>query len=159
MPQSVTAAPHPVTFGDRHFLMSPLTDGDFEQLNNWLRSSVIQMARRSLTSDLTAEEREETLAVAMREARKMSYLSEAGRTAMATVDGTAQLLWLGMRNNHKDLTSDEVRSMMLNGDDMLSALKVWEEINLGESSSGMIATINRQKVAQNGSPKSESTPS
>lgn len=156
MPQSVTAAPHPVKLDGKDYLMSPLTDGDFEQLNNWLRSGVIQMARQSMTPDMTSEEREETLAVAMREARKMSYLSEAGRAALASVDGTAQLVWLGLRHNHPNLTADEVRSLVFGGDDSLAVLKVWEEINLGESSSGMIGKIRRQALA---SLKNGSTPS
>lgn len=156
MPQSVTAAPHPVELGGQTYLMSPLTDGDFEQLNNWLRSGVIQMARQSLTPDMLAEEREETLAVAMREARKMSYLSEAGRASLASIDGTAQLLWLGLRRNHPALTADEVRSLVFEGDDALAVLKIWEEINLGESSSGMLGRMRRQTLA---SQKNGSTPS
>lgn len=156
MPQSVTAAPHPIVLGGQTYLMSPLTDGDFELLNNWLRSSVIQMARDSLSPDLTAEEREETLAVAMREARKMSYMSEAGRTTLASIEGTAQLIWLGLRKNHPNLSAEEVRELVFGGDDTLAILKIWEEINLGESATGMIGRLRRQGLRQ---VKSESTPS
>lgn len=146
MPQSVTAAPHPVTLGGKEYRMSPLTDGDFEELNNWLRSGVIQMARKSLTPGMTTEEREETLAVAMREARKVSYLSDTGRAAMTTVEGTAYLMWLGLRRNHADLTPEQVREALFNdGDSILTMLKVWEEINLGESSSGLLAKVQRSR--------------
>lgn len=129
--------------------MSPLTDKDFEQLNNWIRSGIVDVARASLNSEMSQEERDEVLGVALRQARGVSYLSPEGREAMSSLDGTAYLLWLGMRHHHEKLQPADVRRLLLlNISEVQSVLRVWEDLNLGESSQGLLAQVRKQVEAR-----------
>ena len=127
----VTQAPHPVVLGGVEYTLAPLTDVDIEELNNWLRSDVIRMARDALTEDMTPAERAEILGVAMDKARGLSWLSGEGAAAMASLSGIARVLWQGLRANHPELTWKRVQELIMDKRTLDYALAIWRELNLG----------------------------
>lgn len=127
----VTAASFPVTIGEREYMMSPLSDRDIEEVNNWLRATYIQMARASITPDMTAAQREETLAVAMREARQINwYDRDSGGRLMQDLGGVSRVFWQSLKKRHPDLTHDEVRAWCVDPVTVQSLVTVWKELNL-----------------------------
>lgn len=91
--------------------MSPLTDRDIGELNNWVKGRIIQAARASFTPETTERERRETIDSAMALAATSSCTEGVGLQMMAgTFDGWAHVLWTGLKHNHPDLKPDEVRA-------------------------------------------------
>lgn len=142
----MTAAAAPIKLGGKEYLLSPLTDGDVEELNNWIRSSVIQMAHASLVPGMEKEVRDEILGAAIREARKMALYNKEGQDFMRDANGVARLLWQGLKKKHPDLTHAFVREqIMTTRVDVSAAMEMFNEINSGSSSTG--------GSTQDGSPK------
>ena len=140
----VTAAAWPVYLGGQEYFLSPLSDEDNEELNNWLRASFIQMARESLPDGATREEREETLGIALREARALSWFSHDGSRVVKTIDGVARVLWQSLKKRHPDLTHARVRKLITDPATIDYVMSVWREANVGNAVKG---------GTQDGSPK------
>lgn len=139
MPQ-VTAASMPITIGKRTFEMRPLTDRDVDEINNWLRSTFIQMARNAFTPDMKSSEREEMLGVAMSKARKLSFMSGEGAEVIGSIDGVSRVLWQGCRSKHPTLTFEEFYGHVFAlkdispedlAHDIEASMLIWQEINVG----------------------------
>lgn len=140
MPQ-MTAAPFPVTIGPYTYEMSPLCDRDIDEINNWLRSTFIQMARDSLTPGMTREEREEVLGVAMSRARKLSFIEGEGAELASSLDGACRVLWQGLRRRQPELSWGAFKQRVWElkdvdetqlAHDIKAAMMTWQEINAGE---------------------------
>lgn len=139
MPQ-VTAAPHPVTLGGKQYMMSPMSDKDMDEINNWLRSTVIDMARRSIPEDATKSEREEMLGVALDRARRLSWMSGEGARLIAEPEGIMRVLHACLRKNHPNLTFQELWDSVVSESadgrkemdptELEGAIAVWEELNI-----------------------------
>jgi hypothetical protein len=143
----VTAASFPITLAGKEYRLSPLSDRDNSELTNWLRASFIQMARDSLPGNATQQERDETLAVAMREARGISWFSREGAKVMRSLEGVARVVWQSLRKEHPELTPEQVREMLVDERTIDHALAVWREINVGNAV---------KETTQPGSPKAAS---
>lgn len=126
----VSLAPTPLHLGGVEYMLSPLGDDDIEELNQWLRSRVIQMAQQSLTDDMSPEVRREILSLAIDKARQLSWISGAGAAEMATLEGLSRVVWQGLRRNHPELTHAQVRKLIIDKKTVEYAMAVWRELNL-----------------------------
>ncbi len=126
----LTQAATPLHLGGVEYRLSPCTDEDIEELDNWLRSSVIRMAHDSLTEGMSQAERREILDVAMDKARELSWVSGDGAKAMASLDGISRVVWQGLRHNHPELTHADVRKLIVDKRTIEYAMNVWRMLNL-----------------------------
>lgn len=147
MPQ-VTAAAFPITIGDATYEMSPLTDRDVDEINNWLRASIIKMARDSLVPGMTPAEREELLGVAMTKARQLSFMEGEGARIISSLDGVSRVVWQGLRRRHPELQWDEFKSRVF-------ALKDADEDSLAADVSAMMATFQEINVGKGAQKKTQ----
>ena len=108
-----TAAPVPFPLGGKEFRMSPLTDIEIGELDNWLRARMVRAARESLTPDMTAEERDETLQAAVRASAGVTFLSDICTEVVSTPDGLARLIWHGIHNNHPGVSVQDVMKLLI----------------------------------------------
>jgi len=154
MPQ-VTGASHPVKFGDRAYDMSPLTDKDIDEVDNWLRSTYLQTARLGLEG-LNEEERQELLGVALKTARGLSFMSKDGAKIAGSLDGVTRVVWQGLKVNHPSLTYDAFKAEIFAlkkvdaeklGADLLLAMSIWSEINVGAKIKAKDDTTNPPQPA------------
>jgi len=114
MPARMSAAATPITFADGvTYLFAPLTDRQIDQIDEWLQAHVIDVARASLSPEDTPEERDETLTIAMREARKLSLMTTDGIRLLATIPGMTFLCWLSLRREHPEVSQDELRTRLM----------------------------------------------
>jgi hypothetical protein len=130
-----TAAPAPITLGDKTFRMSPLSDVDIGELDQWLQARIVRIARNSLPEDADPALRAETIGAALDKAATMTWMSPKGAEMMATLDGMAQLIWQGCHRNHPGLTPEDVRAVLLNPTDIELARATFERLNIQEDSS------------------------
>lgn len=152
--QQMTAASVPIVLEDgTTYQFSPLSDRDLAELDAWLQSKVIQIARQSLTPDLSQKERDETLSLAMREASNVSFLTKAGQTQLATISGMVHLLWMSIRKNHPDVSEDTLQSkLMENIDNIRIITDKFREVNKvyarrnGASNSGNSQKKKRRRI-------------
>lgn len=139
MPQ-VTAAAHPVVIGGVTYMFAPLTDRDSDEIDNWLRGEYIRGARASLDENTPAQEREEILRIAIRDASRLSYMTGEGARMIASFRGIFRVIWQGLRREQPNLSFDEFRDRMSKlkekdeqslSDDVDATLAVFKELNVG----------------------------
>lgn len=142
----VTAAAWPIHLGDREYALSPLSDQDSEELTNWLRASFIQMARDSLPPEATQAQRDETLGIAMREARALNWFSPEGAKVVKSIDGVSRVLWQSLKKRHPELTHKQVRALMTDPGTIDYVMTVWKEANVGGAAKGGARTDGSPKA-------------
>ena len=104
----ITAASFPFKLGKKTYRLSPLTDADIGELDNWLRARTIRMVTDSLDGQ-APDIRRELMHEAIVTASSITWLSDEGLKMMGTLDGMAQLVWQMARGNHPDATPQDVR--------------------------------------------------
>lgn len=107
-----TAAPVPFDMGSVEFQLSPLTDRDISELDNWLRARMVRAARESLPDDATPEQRQETIGAAVVATAGVCLLSDLCASVMATPDGLARVIWQSVKRNHPGLTPEDVEVLL-----------------------------------------------
>ena len=148
MPQ-MSAARFPIPFSDVTYYMSPLTDRDIDELDNWLRASYLQMARNSLEGVTDQELRRETLQIAMDHARTLSWMQGEGSEIAGTLEGITRVLWQGMRHNHPELAYETLREKMRDPLNAEYALTVWRELNLGKTEKNDVKDRAKKLLTRN----------
>lgn len=148
MPQ-MTAAPYPVTVDGRDFRMSPLGDKDFDELTNWVRASVTQMARLSMTDDMDPSERKEMLEAAMALARSLTFGEASTWGYFKNIEGMSRVFFQGLRKCHPALTFKEFQPLVKRQasiDQLVELMAAWTELNVPEKNvnAGTEAGINDQ---------------
>lgn len=106
---NITGAPGEVTINQRVFIMSPITDKDVGELNNWLRGRMLSAARASIPEGSPDEEK--IMDQAMRSALKMDWM--ANRHLMTSPEHLLRMLWQLMRKEQPNLTSEEFSRELL----------------------------------------------
>lgn len=129
MPQ-MSAASFPLTLEGRTFYMSPLDDRDIDELTNWLQAEIVATARRSLTADMDADERQELLGSAVAYAATLTYGEPKSKPYVGTIKGVARMIYQGLLKRHKNLSFDEFRGLMKTKDSIDAAMLVWTKLNV-----------------------------
>lgn len=130
-----TAAPMPLTLGGRELMLSPRTQRDDGELEQWLRSRALQMVRDSFTPSMTPQQRAEELRAAMDYAGSLTVASPSAMQMLRTTDAAIYVLWQSAKKNHPKLTQDELRGLMLDeagnvsDDDLEAAMAVLDHLN------------------------------
>jgi hypothetical protein len=137
------AAPREISIGGKTLQASPLRIADIGQLERWMRQQHIDGGRKSATAltieadQLVAQTIEDVedpkqrklvradlerrlqadkiliLDRAHEAAAKSSLLSMSGWSMLWSVEGMARIMWLSLKQQHPDLTLDEVAVLML----------------------------------------------
>lgn len=102
-----TAAAAPVEIDGKQYHVSPLSDREWAELDLWCQGRVIQIARASLPSDASEEDRRQTMAAAFENAAQRSWAKDGVR-AVQTRPGLSQFVWRLLHRRHPELTLDEV---------------------------------------------------
>jgi hypothetical protein len=114
MDNQFLATPVELTFGDKKYLMSPLTDRDQSELNQYVQSTYIDNARRSLPSDTDDKTYARLMTLALQTALGLQWTRKPGRDVFTTEEGLARLAWQGIKRNHKDVTHIDLIPLMNN---------------------------------------------
>ena len=128
--QRITGAAAPLILADGTQLrFSPLTDRDTEEIDEWLGARIINTARNSFTPSTSQAERDELLAVAMRQAVKTTFATQAGVELLATIPGMAFVCWLSLRKEQPHLTVPKVMELLVNAENLDRAKDVFRHVN------------------------------
>lgn len=131
MAADITGAATVIRLSDgRQLEFCPLTDRDIIELDEWVRAEFIAAARDSLEGETDAALRAETLAVAMREAQGMTFMSGHGPRVLATPAGLSRLLFVSARKRHPELKEDELRPLLLDPNNRDAVNEAFARVNL-----------------------------
>jgi hypothetical protein len=165
----VTAAAFPIVLSGEQYRMTPLTDRDIEELNNWLRGSFIRMARAAITDDMSQRERDEVITIALREARRLSWMEGYGAELMASgIDGMARVIWQSLQRHHAgEITHEQVAAALMDPATLEESTLIWQELNFKKRDKDAAANGDgkklrkkkrrRKKASTPSSPSSSST--
>lgn len=135
MSSRITAAATPIRLeipgdDDRtlELQMSPLTDRDTDELDNWVQYKIVELARQSVANASPAE-REQTIQVALQQAQTMSWTNGSGTAALATASGKARLLWQSVRKQHPAVTEEQLRPYFRYQPNIDRLLECWKQLN------------------------------
>ena len=112
-------APLSITHEGREYTLSPLELGDFAELERWLQVLPYDLAARKLTAlgkQATPEVRKDILADAKAESSDSAVWSPGFGRKLASLEGTAYLLYLSLRHAHPDITRENAGRLILMGD-------------------------------------------
>ena len=116
-----TAAPMEIELGGEKYLLSPFRDKDFGEFTRWVKGRIVQLAKDSLDG-LPDNERKFLLVHAFEKANLIEINSPDAIRAMATLDGAAKLLYLGLRRNHPELTEQKVLEILTEPQSLAKAM-------------------------------------
>jgi hypothetical protein len=107
-----TAAPAPATIGGETYQFSPLTNGDYGELSQWVKMRIIRTARASLTEDMMPDDREFTMDRAIVRATATDWYTTDGLAIVNSGDGLDYRIWLSVRRRHPQVTLARVQEWM-----------------------------------------------
>ena len=119
-----TAAPAEVTLGGRAYRLSPLTDVDVGELDNWVRASAIRTARAAARG-LPEPEAQAVMRRAFASAATQTWFGVLGREC--SIDMLARLFWQLVKRHHPDASLEAVRqAIAANPDELADALDAFD---------------------------------
>lgn len=124
----ITAACNEVILGDKSYRISPLTDKDISELDNWLRIQTIRLARESVL-DADAATQDHVMKLALEFASTITWMSPQGSALMGTIDGVGRLIWQSIKKEHPEMTPEAVRELILDSRTLSAALDAFDMIN------------------------------
>ena len=140
---AASASPVPIKLAGREFRMSPLTYDDIGELDQYLRSRVIESARQSLPGDASPDQRAMTEESAIRVACELTWMSGKGAKMMSSLQGWARILWQGLRHNHPELKPEDVVKLLTDPRTLEHAQAEWKRINKGDAKPGKAGARGR----------------
>lgn len=104
---NMAMAPIDVVFGDKTYSMSPLTDADKGELDNWVRSEFLATAKLGAGAP-DDEHYAPIMRIALLEAAQLSWTRSPGSAMAATRKGIARIAWQGIRRKHPNVPLSEI---------------------------------------------------
>ena len=104
-------APIDVVFGDKTYSMSPLTDADKGELDNWVRSEFLSTAKLG-AGEPDSEHYAPIMRIALLEAALLSWTRPPGSAMAATRRGISRIAWQGIRRKHPTVTLEEIHEAL-----------------------------------------------
>lgn len=117
--QATTTEPRVLRLADgTEWRLSNLGPDDVAELDSWLQSRMVSIARNSLDTSMSPAEREETLNAAIRVAANSTALAGSGSPILSSIDGIVRVIWQQVKRNHPNVTHDDVRAKIFNPDNL-----------------------------------------
>lgn len=122
-----SGAPTPLNLNGVDYLMSPLTDEDTDELNNFLKQRVLTTARSFCEGEKNKDIIDATMKAAMDKAVNVDWMSNP--ELLENVPGMVYLLWIGVRKNDPKPSRAEFKKALeqdweVNLDRAMDALKL-----------------------------------
>lgn len=108
---NMAMAPVPIQLGDQEYLLSPLTDRDWGEIDFWIRSEFLRTAK-SAAGVPGSEEYDTIMRIALLEAPTLVHNRWPGSKMLATAGGVARIAQQSLKKKHPQLTLDEVFALL-----------------------------------------------
>ena len=139
MPSSeLTAAPYPLKLfkkdgTEEEFLASPLTDQDYDSLDQWVQSQVVAIARNSLREEEVSQAQyDEEMGIAYTAALGISIYEPRGIAVVNTPAGVARILWQMIHKEHPTIKHKDLIGYCRQIENRTEILSVFRKLNPGD---------------------------
>jgi len=144
----MAGAASPLRFADgTEYQMSPLTDRDISELDEWVRCRFINLAMRSLPDDMSESDRTKFRVNAVHEAMTLTWMSGRGAQQMASVDGIARLVWQSVKRNNPGVAEDELRRHLFSRENLAAVQLQFRRLNMPETAADPTRPAKRRGKA------------
>lgn len=126
---ALVAAPVELTLGDKTYVMSPLTDRDYSELDQYVQSRYIEAALRAAESFKSREMWDRVMTLAMQTAVGLSWSASPGVRVWGTLDGITRLIWQGVKRNMPEVTHEELRPLLVDQRNVEKANEFFKRVN------------------------------
>jgi hypothetical protein len=144
-----TAAAAPIQLDGTEYWMSPLDDKDYEEVNNWIRAQVINMARAMLTDEMSQQERDEILRAAIATARPLNFTNAGENDKVERHGVMVKLIHQGLLARHPGIQYAFVKKALMKPKAIDDVMSRWYELN--------VSGLKEDTTQETGSPKEEPT--
>lgn len=136
---SITAASLPLEFVETvdgktrkvYLQMSPLSDVDISELDLWVQTRYIRMARQA-AADLPQEKQGAEIEIAQRTAAGLSAFSGAGARMIASVNGMARVVWQSIHAKHPEVSEERIKFLLFNPANLSEANAAFKAANFSD---------------------------
>jgi len=108
---NISAAPVAFKMNDVEYLMSPLTDRDIDELNNFIKQGILSAAKEFCENTRSQDIINATMKAAMDKVSSIDWLTNPD--LLETAENVTYLLWMGARNNNPKPTRGEFKKAVL----------------------------------------------
>lgn len=122
----ITGAGTPIKLGDTTYLVSPLSDKDLIELDEFVRFVHVNAAVDSAPASM----KDRALQIAIQQASALSFMSAEGAAIIKNHNGVSRILWHGIRHNHPDVTHEQIRALIIKHDVVAEANRVFKKLNV-----------------------------
>lgn len=117
---------------DREYQTRPLSDGDMDEINAWLRSEYLRRIEEGLKGVQNPKVADLMLDRALSTVTTIDFLDNGpGSKMVGTVDGLSRLLWQSMREDHPELTHERLKLILMQPENVKRGQRHWIQTNLG----------------------------
>lgn len=124
-----TAAKVPLKLGEITLQISPMTDRDIAELDEWVQWRYLQNVRDSFRPTDRPEVREMETRVAQENSLSLTWLSGRGARIIATLAGMSRIVWQACHRNHPDMTEEKIRTLLIDKANLDAANAAFEKAN------------------------------
>jgi hypothetical protein len=103
----MNAAPAEIVLGGVKYIARPLRDVDYAELEAWVQDQLIDITRRNCTNMPMAQQ-VAMMEKAIEKASAVKLTSPEGLRALASISGSIKMLWMSLRRDNPELTTDKV---------------------------------------------------
>ena len=122
----ITGAGTPIKLGDVTYLVSPLSDKDLIELDEFVRFVHVNAAVNSAPAAM----KDRALEIAIKQASSLSFMSPDGAAIIKNHNGISRILWHGIRHNHPEVTHEQIRELVVNHEVVAEANRVFKKLNV-----------------------------
>lgn len=126
--QEISARPVDLVLGGDSYQLSPLTFNDWVDFELWAQKRFLAAAA-SLMETLPKEMQTEYLLAAQKAAARMTFDSDAVQDYLITIEGMTQILYLGLKKNHPEITTDIIFDRLQDPRTVSAAFKQFAQLN------------------------------
>lgn len=110
---NLTKASQPLIFEDgSQIFLSPLSDKDVTELDNWVKARYLHDQRSNIPEDADEETKDRIERIAQQTASTLCWYLGLGATMMVSVDGMTQIVYQSAKRNHPEITYEEIHSKL-----------------------------------------------
>jgi hypothetical protein len=122
----ITGAGTPIKLGDVTYLVSPLSDKDLIELDEFVRFVHVNAAVDSAPASM----KDRALEIAIQQASALSFMSPGGAAIIKNHNGISRILWHGIRHNHPEVTHEQIRELIIKHEVVAEANRVFKKLNV-----------------------------
>lgn len=106
-------SPVPITLNGEEYRFSPLTFGDIEELDNWVRHEYMRRVKSALDISTDVEDRRLAMTIAQAKLVDLTWLSGAGAKLISSLNGMLKIAQLSLMKHNPSLTEGKLREIIL----------------------------------------------